>query len=379
MARLPIVLLLAAFGTALPAQTNLSADQFEKTELPALQGMHDNRAAHALAGMKLTERAGLNRAARWQAEMPGKRSSDALTALVDASAFLDPPAPETPAMPPPDRDTQKQILTRAVDQVEAMVHKLPNLLAVRTTTRFETATPEQLAREQQSLGMFTLSQPRLPHHEIGPVDAKKPALGRLYILSSAQQSVTYRDGSEVEGPVTGTSEGVTGSSLGLTTTGEFGPILHMVLSEALPRGLTWSHWEQGATGTLAVFQYDVPKDQSHYEINSRTGSRPEFPAFHGELAIDAASGAILRITIRALSTNEPDEMLDSNILVEYGPVDIGGRSYICPVHGVVMTTTHERDEPPERIALFPRPRFLNDITFSGYHVFRGETRILPAQ
>lgn len=377
MVRLPILLLMAAAGPTLAAQTPLTLAQFEKT-LPALHAMHDDRAAHALAGVRLTERASPERAARWQSEMPGRRSMDALTVLVDGSGFLEPPADERPATPPPDVDAQKQMLARAVDQVEAKLHKMPDFYAVRTTTHFETATAKELDGQQQMLAVYSLKPVKLPHHEIGPLNPSKPELDHLYLMTSEEQTVTYRDGEEVEGPPTGANVDPAGSDFGPTTKGEFGPILHVVLEDALQRGLTWSRWEQGASGALAVFHYDVPRDASHYEIVNQMGEPPDLPAYHGELALDPASGDILRITIQSTSASGPSALLDSNILVEYGPVDIGGLTYTCPVHGVVITTTHAPEEARDAASLAPRPVFLNDITFTGYHVFRGETRILPA-
>jgi hypothetical protein len=384
MFRLPNLWLLAAVGSSLAAQTSLTAaqasltiGQFEKS-IPALHAMHDKQAARELASMQLVERAGLERAAHWQSEMPGKLSSEALTALVDASGFLHPPEDETPATPAPDVATQKQILARAVDTLAKTLHKLPDFYATRTTEHFEAATPAQLLAEQQALSSDGLNpggilspaprRPGLPHHELGPVDPAAAKRTRLYFIEAGQRTVTYREGSEVANASQG-ADGWPAAFLGLETRGEFGPILHMVLEDALERGVTWSHWETGATGPLAVFRYAVPKEFSHYEIDNRSGKTPDFPAYQGELAIDPGSGAILRIAIQAVLRGEAGVAVDSNVLVEYGPVDIGGRTYTCPVHGVAITKTEDQ--------YASQPDYLNDITFTGYHLFRAEVRILP--
>jgi hypothetical protein len=389
MAGSPILLLLAAIGPALAAQTSLSIDQFEKSSLPALHAMRDKEAAHELAGLKLAERASTERAARWQAEMPGRHASEALTALVDASAFLDLPSEETPATPAPAMDEQKQMLTQAADSVETMLHKLPNFYARRTTTHFETATPAQLVAQQQALtfhqlqnttpiALTPLRPERLPHQELGPIDRAKPELGRLFYITDEMQTVTYSNGEEVAKAASGENGDWEGADLGLATNGEFGPILQMVLQDALQRGLRWSHWEKGASGPLAVFRYDVPKDFSHYEIASWVGKPPYFPAYHGELGIDPATGDILRITIQSAGTGQTDDLIDSSILVEYAPVAIGGRMYDCPVHCVAISTTHVSDQAKAAHGSDEQPRFLNDVTFTGYHLFRGEVRILPS-
>jgi hypothetical protein len=388
MARLPILLLLAALGPALAAQTSLTVDQFEKS-LTALHAMHDKQAARELVGMKLTERASPERAAHWQAEMPGKLASEALMALVDASGFLDPPQEEAPTTAPPTMDAQKEILARAADQVEAILHKLPNFYAKRTTSHFETATPPQLHAQQETMAirqpddtllvpLLPVKPKKLPHTELGPVDRAKPELGLLFYITDEEQTVTYSNGSEVESAKSGWQ----GADLGLATRGEFGPILKMALEDALQRGLSWSHWEQGVSGPLAVFRYDVPKESSHYEIVSREGKPPYFPAYHGELGIDPSTGAILRITVessgpeQSFSVDQPEDLVDSAILVEYGPVAIGGRTYNCPVHAVARSTTRSIDMATGKPG-GQQPEFLNDVTFTGYHLIRAEVRILP--
>ena len=57
---------------------------------------------------------------------------------------------------------------------------------------------------------------------------------------------------------------------GLTTWGEFGPILTTVPVDAAQKTMGWSHWEQGAAGPRAVFSYAAPKAKSHYV------EKPEF-------------------------------------------------------------------------------------------------------
>jgi hypothetical protein len=385
---LPILLLLAAFAPALAAQTALTADQFEKT-LPALHTMHDDRAARALAGLELTERASPERAARWEAQMPGTRSAQALMVLVDASSFLDLPGEEVPATPPPPMDTQKQMLARAADQVEAMLHKLPNFYARRSTAHFESATPQQLQEQQESLAYHQLAtsgseplgnQPlaslkpaKIPHQELGPIDRTKPALGRLFFIRDEEQSVSYSNGNEVASAAPESNGGLQSPDLGLVTRGEFGPVLKMVLEDALQRGLSWSHWEQGAVGSLAVFRYDVPRDLSHYEIVSWEGAPPYFPAYHGELAIDPASGAIRRITIQSSGADERGESLESKILVEYAQVAIGGQMYDCPVHCIAISRSRKAGEANAAPGAAGAPTFLNDVVFT----FRAEVRILP--
>ena len=60
-----------------------------------------------------------------------------------------------------------------------------------------------------------------------------------------------------------------------------------------------------------------------------------YPGYHGEIAIDPATGAILRISLMS-ELPPPYQAMQTAILVEYAPVTIGEQSYICPVRSVAF-------------------------------------------
>jgi hypothetical protein len=112
------------------------------------------------------------------------------------------------------------------------------------------------------------------------------------------------------------------------------------------------------------------------------------PAYHGEIGIDPATGSIQSISM--VSANRFGSA--ASIQLEYGAVEIGGSSYICPVRSVALSRT-------QSIEVTGQQRFrgmgstissqstegltdklitrLNDVLFTDYHVFRSESRILP--
>jgi len=151
----------------------------------------------------------------------------------------------------------------------------------------------------------------------------------------------------------------------------------MVLEDASPDKTVWDHWEEGSSGPLAVFRYSVPSERSHFAVEITTDNQPEFPAYHGELAVDPASGAIFRITIVANGSGSGffDE---SSILVEFGPVPIGGMTYIRPVRTVAIAkffdSNADLDAQPPPV---PFRTSINDVSFTNYHVFRTNARIVP--
>src|SRR5206468_4005766 len=134
----------------------------------------------------------------------------------------------------------------------------------------------------------------------------------------------------------------------------------LVLVDAAQNKLAWGHWEQGANGPLAVFRYSVPKENSHYEVRyccvaasygMESNSFNVMSGYHGEMAVDPASGVIVRVTLQAeLSKEDPSSRAD--LAVEYGPVELGGTQYICPQRSVSisMARTIRQMQAPRRPA-----------------------------
>ena len=55
-------------------------------------------------------------------------------------------------------------------------------------------------------------------------------------------------------------------------------------------------------------------------------------AYSGEIAIDSSNGTILRLSLKATGLKNTDPIVKAHIVVEYGPVEVGGRSYL-PAEG----------------------------------------------
>jgi hypothetical protein len=120
------------------------------------------------------------------------------------------------------------------------------------------------------------------------------------------------------------------------------PILTVVIEDAPGGHLKWSHRGQGAQGPVGVFQFAVPRKISHYTWNDANslfsvgiGELQQPTAFHREIAVDPLTGVILRLVMEA--DREPGSpRIWADIMVEYGPVEIGGKTYFCPVRSVSL-------------------------------------------
>jgi hypothetical protein len=122
----------------------------------------------------------------------------------------------------------------------------------------------------------------------------------------------------------------------------------------------------------------VPQDQSNYAVRIPNGTKIEelHPAYHGEIAIDPETGAIFRLSMVA-GLPPPHETMQTAVVVEFAPVTIGDRSYICPVRGVAFSKVPVASPIGNPTGMSaPMQTQLNDVAFTHYHVFGSEARIV---
>jgi VWFA-related protein len=328
----------------------------------------------------------------------GPRTALALQLLSDQSAFLTPPANELPAAAFPDAVTQQKMLDAARGYANQTWSRMPNFFVNRVTNRFDDA-PHALAKGDW------------------PVD-----LG-LQPTGSTSRQVTFRNGKEVL-DTAGGDNATAPQEIGLRSWGEFGPALAVVLGDIAQRAVAFSHWEQTPSGPAAVFSYTVPREASHYAVAygyvsqtviGRTqfgysGQRrspqqvaniprektyqtySEKPGYHGTISIDPATGAVMRLTIQAELSNS-DPLLLAETMVEYGPVTIGERNFICPARSIaismergpgaggggsamVLNGVGDNSVWPSGVAHKSTTLLINETRFVDYHRLGTTTRIL---
>lgn len=349
----------------------ISAEQLSQF-MEAAAGKSDAELAKQIANLELTDRLDSASLSRFEASLPGEQSRRALLADADFAAFLKPAPSSAQLPPPPSQDEQIQMLRSATDFATLTIRRMPNFFATREVTRFADTPARQV------MGRFYSYEP-------------------LHAVDRLHATVLYRDGKQVLDAQEEKRTSAESSKSGLVTNGEFGPILATVLTDASRTAVTWSRWEPGAASPAAVFRFAVPRDKSHYEVqyccvrrSSAVSTYKQISAYHGEISIDPATGAILRIVIQAdLKDSYP--LVRADLLVEYGPVEIGEKAYICPLRSVAIlkayTEAPDADSQLPQLAGSPSApgssrdlpvqTMINDIGFSQYHLFRSETRIIP--
>jgi hypothetical protein len=346
-----LLCLFAISGPAFAAKP-ISVQQLDQL-LTASQAKHDGQLADTLSELVLTQRMSTSRLQQWLARLHGKKSQQALIALADLSAFLDPPPEDTPINPTPSLAEQRAMIALSITYIKQTIRQLPNLFATQMTTSFQ---------------------------EMQPKSGRVAGDTGLYAAGSYSANIVYRDGGEEVLP---SPAGRTKRPFGLVTSGEFG-LIGTVLEDALNSSLSWSRWEQTAQGIAAVYRYSVPADKSHYQVglsSPRKSSKDRvviqhFSAYTGEIAVDPHTGTIVRLLMKAMPT--PDEaLIKANILVEYGPLTIDGKTYVCPLRSVALSVAAQLDALAHPLS---DPQFLhtslNDVTFEQYHLFHADVRIL---
>lgn len=373
------LLLLPGLTLQTLAAKHVTVAQLEQT-LTVADGKHDAAVAKRLSEFELTERLSDVRLVRLKAKLAGPLAQPALVVIADSSAFLNLPSVDIPAGPAPSSAAQGAQLAMVFDYARKTIPKLPNFCATRETTHFE-------------------DTPSIPHSDPREFSISQP----LHFVGLSRETVLYRNGSEIVDAGAGKNNRDDPLGFGLSTSGAFGPILATVLADSSQGKLVWSHWEHAQEGMRAVYRFEVPEQASHYTVTSPGAESASqlVPAYHGEMGIDPADGTVLRLTMVA-ELKPTDPVAEAGIMVEYGSVEIGGKTYMCPVKSVARSLVRTvRREPPPKPAgpavvldsgstMGPREIQLkdedasqgalqlrvNDVLFKDYHLFRAEVRVL---
>jgi hypothetical protein len=314
--------------------------------------------ARQLSALVVTDRLSHAKLQSLLADVRDKKLRASLEMIADESTFLDPPSAEISADPPPDQAEQQRMRTAAADYLSRVIPALPNFFATRTAVYYREVT------SYPGLNAARVSEP-------------------LHAAQQSKETVLYRKGEEI----VGSASSHTGTEIPLQTYGTFGPILNLLQAVSRSPGeVTWGWWEKSASGRRAVFLYRIagtpaldlsgccyPNGGKDARIEISAGS-------HGELVIDPRTGAILRIQTESdLPGFVPTKR--SDMMVSYGPVEIGGKTYIVPLRSVNILRSRSVATLLQWNLGFaawgPYETQMNVFTFDEHHMFRGNARMLP--
>ena len=381
--RSPWVLIMFLAITSVPAlAAKLTTVEQLRQTLAANETAHqsDDVLVQQFANIRLTTRLSSDALRQLAVLSPGPKTTQALHAIADAATFLDPPPDEIPATAAPGAAEQSAIFDRALHYVVHILPALPNFLATRVTEHY--ADTMRGLEEQEAVQR-----------------------GELYLIGVHEAPISYRDGRETDDPIVAAAsvapekrdhgKGTKPTSIadhlgGLSSWGEFGPILKVVLGDSIKGKLSWERWEMEDGKPAAVYQFVVDRSNSHYgvsycceitaEATSAGLSQAKHPillrqiGYHGNLEVDPETGSILRLTIVADLQSE-DPIQRAAMMVEYGPVKIGEHTQICPTHSVSVTVSRIEVKSHGEVDSAKR-MLLNDVQFTNYHRFGSESTVI---
>jgi len=283
----------------------------------------------------------------------GGHVQQALEQLADRSALLKLPPGEKLNKPQPDAEAQQAMLQQSRAYVLGELSHLPNFVANQTTTRFDDSPT--------TLKYFQTMTDHAGFHRVGTL----------------QRKITFRDGKEVTDSSLGTND-AKGKDNGLESHGEFGTEAAVVLMDVEKGSIVFDHWEQSMAGPAADYRYSVPRESSHYEVTNACQDHVSFhdvPSYSGEIALDAKSGAILRMTL-VTESRPADPLSHVASVIEYGPVVLGNRRSICPLRSLTFMVEEANGCAHGNHKLQKPVAMINQTIFSNYHRFGSSTTMI---
>lgn len=274
---------------------------------------------------------------------PGPMTTEQLYILEGRSALLAPPPADLPATAAPDLAAQKAILAKAVDYVTKTFSQYPHLTASKNSARFQDGVETTQINDSGASNHMTDTSAQL----------FEKTNFYLRLIGQNTSSVDFTNG--VERPQVSKKKTPWGQN-GQISEGGPGPLLSVILAEAAAAGkLNWVRWELLDGKPMAVFSYAVDKKKSHYQVNyccfpatqtrgslnngmsdTNFGSSTDWEPFkatvgyHGTLFIDPETGVIQRLTTQA-ELKPTDFVHQEDTRVDYGPVNVEGKTYFVPV------------------------------------------------
>jgi hypothetical protein len=279
--------------------------------------------------------------------LPGPLSTEQIYVLEGRSAILAPPATDLPTTPAPDLATQKAILGKAVQYVTKTYMQNPHFTVSKSTTRFQ----DGVEGIRTNSGM-TSSMPNTDRLWATPNKFMR-------FLGTHAATVENNKGIELAPHIK--QKAMWGQN-GQVSEGGPGPVLSVILQEAAVGGkLGWLRWETIDGKPMAVFSFTVDKDKSHYEVNyccfpitgdsgrmGYEGTEANFQtgttwkafktivAYSGKFFIDPDTGVIRRVVTQA-DLKPTDFVHQEDMRIDYGPVAVGGNTYVLPVDSFTFT------------------------------------------
>jgi hypothetical protein len=241
--------------------------------------------------------------------------------------------PRFPSPPEPTPDELRSVIEAARRRALAYTASLPDFICTETVRRYEWSFRGWTPKDT-----LTLQLTYFEHAE-------------KYKLTLVNGHETKRTYDQVSGA---------------WSRGEFGSMLLDVFAPASMAAFEWSNWTTLRHRPAYVLSFKIDATNSRYSLTAERYDRSVVTAIvgeHGRVYIDRETKDAIRLDIQADSIPKNLPMTAATRTLDYGPAEVGGRSFLLPLHAEVRM--EPRDYHSTR----------NQVEFTGYRKFTGESSI----
>jgi len=148
--------------------------------------------------------------------------------------------------------------------------------------------------------------------------------------------------------------------------GELGGVLKAVFDPKAQAEFKWKETDTLGNGTVQVFNYHVPVDNSEFFITGNNNMEIKV-AFHGLVYLDAATHSVRRVTLIAEDIPKDFPTHSTAMAVDYDYVVINTHDYLVPVSAEVSLRQGKHEA------------VMNTMEFRNYRRYGSSLRILEGQ
>lgn len=267
----------------------------------------DKQVADYLKNVKLTEKLSAADLDELQAEGIGARTSEALQALITATAAMPTPprdpvvakAAPPPPMPPPTSIEQSKVIEEAREVALNYSKRLPDFICTQVTRRYV---------DPSGLEMF---------HQVDRVIER---------LSYFEQKENYKLIS-VNGNLTQMDRDKLG---GATSSGEFGSLLREIFEPSTEAEFHWERWAKLRGNLVHVYSYRVRQSRSQWHVSWQR-QMEIVPGYKGLIYIDKTSPIVMRVTLEAENIPASFPIQVATTVLDYDFTSISNNQFLLPL------------------------------------------------
>jgi hypothetical protein len=278
----------------------------------SVQLKNDDRAvADTVRRIKLTNRLDASTVEDLQGMGAGPRTVAALRELITASSTLplapkiEPPPPQA-VIPPPSPSELKQILTEITQKALDYTKNLPNFICAQVTTRSYDPSGTEAWHQSDKI------QEQLSYVD-GKEDYKVTLVNNLPVSNMKHEQLG-----------------------GITSSGEFGSMLHAIFAPETQTQFEWERWATLRGKRMYVYSFRVAQSNSDYSIHHQPSGRTIVAGYHGLIYADAESKQIMRIRMDCDGL-EAFPINQVTVTMDYAPTKISEQNFVLPMAAEVRS------------------------------------------